>query len=349
MKKLLTLLTAAAMLLSVSVTAFAEAGNETNNGSAATSITVKGTYTKGSSATEVISVDIAWGAMKFNYTDESEGTWDPATHQYIGKAAAKWENVKDENGDPTNKISVTNHSNTKVNAVMTFTKAEGTDIEGSFDKAKLTLDSAEGKTVENAPTAEAVFNVTGGSITADATIGTITVNISDYILVSTPQELCDASNAGGKIRLLNDIDMGSNRSISVKNITEIDLNGHTITNDSTQRDTVWVDSGNCTLKNGTIINKAKPGRAIFNSNGTIRIENCLVQVNNNGFFAFENSNGTATIVNSRFEGTDNKVSNNSGTIIVLAGTYNFDPTEYVDADTYTVTTNTDGTWTVAAK
>ena len=36
-------------------------------------------------------------------------------------------------------------------------------------------------------------------------------------------------------------------------------------------------------------------------------------------------------------------------VTVLPGTYNFDPTSYVDAGAYTVTDNGDGTWTVAAK
>ena len=36
------------------------------------------------------------------------------------------------------------------------------------------------------------------------------------------------------------------------------------------------------------------------------------------------------------------------TIAILAGTYNFDPTSYVDADNYVVTDNGDATWTVSA-
>ena len=36
-------------------------------------------------------------------------------------------------------------------------------------------------------------------------------------------------------------------------------------------------------------------------------------------------------------------------VTFLAGTYNFDPTSYVDADTYTVTDNGGDTWTVTAK
>ena len=36
-------------------------------------------------------------------------------------------------------------------------------------------------------------------------------------------------------------------------------------------------------------------------------------------------------------------------VTVLPGTYNIDPTSYVDTDAYTVTDNGDGTWTVAAK
>ena len=37
-------------------------------------------------------------------------------------------------------------------------------------------------------------------------------------------------------------------------------------------------------------------------------------------------------------------------VTILPGTYNnFDPTSYVDADTYTVTDNGGGTWSVTAK
>ena len=41
---------------------------------------------------------------------------------------------------------------------------------------------------------------------------------------------------------------------------------------------------------------------------------------------------------------------NASVVTVLPGTYNFDPTYYVDADTYTVNYNDyDDTWTVASK
>lgn len=36
-------------------------------------------------------------------------------------------------------------------------------------------------------------------------------------------------------------------------------------------------------------------------------------------------------------------------IVAVAGTYNFDPTSYVDAENYSVSDNGDGTWTVSAK
>ena len=41
--------------------------------------------------------------------------------------------------------------------------------------------------------------------------------------------------------------------------------------------------------------------------------------------------------------------NASDYLTITGGTFNVDPTAYVDADTYTVTDNGDGTWTVAAK
>ena len=330
---------------------------------------VTATYTPGVAAAEIISVDIAWGAMSFSYTDESEGTWDPATHEFVDKTPAKWENVKDENGDPTNKISVTNHSNTEINAVMTFTKAEGTDIEGSFDKAKLTLDSAEGKTVENAPTSEAVFNVTGGSITADGTIGTIAVAISKVVWteVSDETELKAAVATGKDIKLTGNIEVSE--SINIQNNTVIDLNGYTISGDTAA--IFPVHSNSLTLKNGTI-KQTRSGRGAIYNYATICIDNCSVEANSSYALMIDSENGSATVTNSKLIGADSYEStilllngtlilggnielekaismNPTCTLTIIPGTYNFDPAGYVDTTAYIVTANTDGTWTVAAK
>ena len=110
MKKILSIILALAMALSMSVTAFAA----TNDGTSGTDITVNGTYTPGTAADEKISVDIVWEAMNFTYTAPSQGTWNPATHAYEGATEGGW-------SDNTPAITVKNHSNVAVNATLGFT------------------------------------------------------------------------------------------------------------------------------------------------------------------------------------------------------------------------------------
>ena len=174
MKKLFATLLAVAMLASVSVTAFAA---ETNNGTQDTEITVNGSYVSGAAGSSVISVDIEWEAMNFTYSATSEGTWDPATHTYVGAGADGW-------SDNTPAITVTNHSNVAVNATLGFT-ADVDGVIGTFTEASgtandniLNLATAEGTEVANAPTATANFGISGAAIDASKALGTITVTIA---------------------------------------------------------------------------------------------------------------------------------------------------------------------------
>ena len=108
--------------------------------------------------------------------------------------------------------------------------------------------------------------------------------------------------------------------------------------------------------------------------GTVTFENCTLNANN--YYPLYNC-CTATVTGSTLNGTidgysicndqgysDTVTLTLSGTmymegginnyyaasvVTVLPGTYNIDPTSYVDTDAYTVTDNGDGTWTVAAK
>ncbi len=173
MKKLFATLLAVAMLASLSVTAFAAE----NTGATPTEITVNGTYTPGAMADEKISVDIAWDAMDFTYTGASQGTWNPVTHTYDGATEGSW-------SDNTPAITVTNHSNVAINATLDFTPAvDGvvgtfTEVSGTENDNILELATAEGTTLENAPTATANFGISGAAIDADKTLGTITVAIA---------------------------------------------------------------------------------------------------------------------------------------------------------------------------
>lgn len=89
----------------------------------------------------VYSVDVEWGAMTFQYENS---TWDPKTH--TSKDGAGWQvydsvndKVKvDDKGaavteDAINEIKVTNHSNDKVWATLSYAKeAAYTDTDGKF-------------------------------------------------------------------------------------------------------------------------------------------------------------------------------------------------------------------------
>ena len=374
MKKFLSVILALAMALSLSVTAFAA---ETNEGSSPTEITVNGSFVSGTAGSSVISVDIAWDAMDFTYTAPSQGTWNPVTHTYEGATEGGW-------SDNTPAITVKNHSNVAVNATLGFT-ADVAGVIGTFTEASgtandsvLELATAEGTTVENAPTATAKFGISGAAIDANQQLGTVTVTIAKAVetatIVTTFAELQTAVNAGGTVKLGGNITLGNDVILAVGSSVPVilDLNGYTLTSNSNAPIQVQPDVI-CTIKNGTVTNTAHWMEAISNF-GTLTVQNCTLTANDS--YPLYN-NCIATVTDSTLNGNynGNSICNQqvysdtvaltlSGTVnteggiynryaasvvTVLPGTYSFNPTSYVDADAYTVTDNDDGTWTVTAK
>ena len=333
-------------------------------------ITITGVYQAGTTADEKISVDIVWDAMEFTYAAPSQGTWNPAAHAYEGATEGGW-------SDNTRTITVTNHSNVAVNATLAFTAAVD-GVVGAFTEASgtendniLNLATAVGTTVENAPTATANFGISGTAIDANQKLGTITVTIKNVI--DTFAELQAAVNAGGTVKLGGNITLGDETLVVGSSVPVIlDLNGYTLTSNSNAH--IQVQPGViCTVKNGTVTNTYSDGEAVYNF-GTLTVQNCTLNANN--YFSLYNC-CTATVTDSTLNGNynGNSIINDqansdtvtltlSGTVnmegsiynayaasvvTVLPGTYNIDPTSYVDTDAYTVTDNVDGTWTVAAK
>ena len=368
MKKTLSIILALVMALSLSVTAFAA----TNDGTSGTDITVNGTYVPGTTGAEQISVDIVWDAMDFTYTGASQGTWNPATHAYDGATAGGW-------SDNTPGITVKNHSNVAVNATLGF-KADVAGVVGTFTEASgtendsvLELATAVGTEAANAPTATANFGISGAAIDADKTLGTITVTVAKTgsaeggetaTVVTTFEELQAAVNAGGTVKLGGDITLEDYLNIYAASPLLLDLNGHTITGTNKS---VYLMSGTCTIRGGSIT--VTSTNAVNNFGDTLTIDQCTISSASG--CALYNGSGDATVKNSTLSRTDNwyvvyaaegTVSlegtvdlsgtikeNDGGKVTVLPGTYNFDPTSYVDTNTYTVTDNGDGTWTVAEK
>ena len=329
-------------------------------------ITVTGVYQAGTAADEKISVDIVWDAMDFTYTAPSQGTWNPATHAYEGQAAGGW-------SDNTPAITVKNHSNVALNATLGFT-ADVAGVIGTFTEASgtandniLELATAVDTEVSNAPTATANFGISGAAIDADKTLGTITVTIKNAI--DTYEELQAAVNAGGTVKLGGDITLESSLNIEAATPVVLDLNGHTITG-SGRSVCVWLLSGSCTIMGGSIT--ATGDNAVYNysKSGTLMIEGCTIRTDRSALYSGDDD-AVTTVKNSTLisdiaaifcesgtislEGTVNlsgkryTINTMNGNVTVVAGTYNFDPTSYVDTDTYTVTDNGDGTWTVTAK
>lgn len=170
MKKITTLLAAAALTCAMGTTAFAADQDGVSTGDYTAD--VNGTYQAGGAV--VYSVDIAWTDMNFTYTGAGEGTWDPETHQYSGSSEGAWTASNDS-------ITVTNHSNAAVKATASYqaeTGYESTTM--TFGNNEATVATAVGTEVASAPSA--TITVTPGGTLAESAnggkIGTITVSIA---------------------------------------------------------------------------------------------------------------------------------------------------------------------------
>ena len=172
MKKLVSMLVAAALVCTMSTTAFA--ADQDGVGTGDHTAEVKGTYQAGGSGAVVYSVDIAWDSLEFTYTAAGEGTWNPETHEYNGATQASWSESKN--------ITVTNHSNAAVTATAAFQADTGyTDVTMTFGENNgNTIATAVGTQVGEAPSA--TITVTPGGTLAESAnggkIGTITVSIA---------------------------------------------------------------------------------------------------------------------------------------------------------------------------
>ena len=141
------------------------------------------TYQEGESSATIYSVDIVWESMEFTYTSASEGTWDPSTHAFTDKESASW-------SFENNRITVTNHSNTEVNATFSYTPDTSfIAVNGTFvgvdnkalTDATLTLSSAVGSTRDKAPSGTAYLSLTGelpSRLETKTVCGTVTVTIN---------------------------------------------------------------------------------------------------------------------------------------------------------------------------
>ena len=322
----------------------------TNDGTKGTDIIINGIYQAGAPATDVISVDLAWDAMDFTYTAPSKGDWNSKTHEYENATAGGWTAT---NGTYP-KIAVTNHSNIDVAANFAFTPAvEG--VIGKFATCNiwsniLVLKTAENTDRDEAPTGTISVRVggNGASIDADKTIGTVTVTIGKFDstpkLISTANEFMASLDQVGVFKLANDITLDQN--IAIESLYYVlDLNGHDL---SAGLDDAFINvrGGDITIKNGTLTNTSSNNNSIgiYMECKQLLLENCKVD-SPGKVINVRNK----LILSGKVELVRGGIVKNGG-INVLPGTYNFDVTEYVDTNLYTVTKNEEtDIWTVAEK
>lgn len=241
MKKILTGIFALTLVASMNFQTFAV----TNDGTAGTEIEVNGTFTAAADPSIVVSADVTWDELSFTYQDGAKH-WDAEKHIDVADEGA-WETTKKN-------ITVTNHSNTSIKASFEFA-ADVDGLNGSFDKTEFDIASAENTTIENAPTDTTAFGISGGPITKDQKIGTITVKItsdtSDTTMVKNLEDLCGVFENGGKAKLNNDLNGAYEMlTLSSGKDLEFDLNRKTLSVESISLS----NDGNETLmlRNGTI-------------------------------------------------------------------------------------------------
>ncbi len=170
MKKIVALVLALTLVMSLNITAFAD-----TVGTGDRNIDVEGKYQDNTSAPTVYSVDVTWGAMQFTYTESGAMTWNPADHSYSDNTSAGWT----ANG---NTVTVTNHSNAAVTASFSFAAlADYSGITGSFDVESETLEAGVEGAYAEADQVVATLTLEGvlaDTVTEYTKIGTITVKIA---------------------------------------------------------------------------------------------------------------------------------------------------------------------------
>ena len=173
-KKIASVLMATALLAAAGISASAETITELN-GTITTDVT--GTYSDTSTKPYVYSVDVQWGAMKFDFSKSGEMTWNPESHSYTDNTSKTW--------TPSgNTITVVNHSNAHVQAVFSFDAEEtlGDGVTATFDKNDFTLHDGDGVSYDEAYKNSSTLTLSGEpkAFDNDSKIGSVTVTIKEW-------------------------------------------------------------------------------------------------------------------------------------------------------------------------
>ena len=335
----------------------------------------------------VISADIAWDEMTFTYKDYTAGSWNPSTHTYSDTHYGGWiseaKAITITNHSNIQIVaSASFESAADHNAVGGFFRdaymtAAGGEFEETeaLDTVSVILMGALGTTYDTAPTEKIHFTVKTSTRrpTSAVSLGTITVLINTVDrFASTKEELIAATENGGRIALSANIDMGTDTLTLSKNTT-IDFRNFYVTGSGNSTISIG-QNAEINLQSGTVKNTSSSGCAVYNAGildaynisisntnsgtavkteNTAKINSCTVTSTGGAAILMDNSNEEmarklAIMGYTTIDGAI-QITPESSLIkpTVTEGTYNFDPTEYVDTSAFLVT-ESEGTWTVTS-
>ena len=334
MKKTISIIMALALAATLSTVVFAA---EADDGNLKKNISVKAKYVEDIKASKTIQADVIWGKMEFTYSVNGTKTWNAKTHEYDIDTKGEW-------SAKGNDISVTNHSNAAIDVNFTYQPLdEYSVVKGTFTNDEFTIPTAEGKAVNDESLTVSTALTLSGELSSDVTaltkVGNVAVNIAeasenadtDVKTVSSYNDLVSTVAAGGKIKLDDDITLKSRINCKKNTVIELDLNGHTITGQ------IMNNGADCTIKNGTLNGDEGP---IMVQGGTTNLIGCKISTKYTPVYV---SRGTTNISSTIYKNPNSKYLPH-----VLAGTYNFDPTDFVDSEKFTITQSGEN-WIVAEK
>lgn len=170
MKKLFAILMAAALLCTMSVTAFAATVDTTGNTSA--DLTVK--YAEGSKV-DAYAATIEWGSMEFTYTAAAQ-EWDTEELKWVATNTASWGNA--------GTVKITNRSSQDITAKFGFTaEADAKGVTGitvngaAIDANGYTIGDATSGTATTATYSILPTGEYTGTNTDAVKVGTITITL----------------------------------------------------------------------------------------------------------------------------------------------------------------------------
>ncbi len=146
MQKIISIVLVMALILSLSVTAFAsELGGSKD-------VTAK--YEKAETEEPIYNVDIAWGDLTFTYSETTEKIWNPDTHTYSTDVTGSWDKTETT-------IKVTNHSNVAVAVAMSVVPVADTGVNVVLTGGNATLPAGVEGDVDGAASVTGKLTISG--------------------------------------------------------------------------------------------------------------------------------------------------------------------------------------------